>query len=361
MNSQETIIELKTNIITKKLLVTTTIKPLICVKLKNNKIRMKNLFKSIAALALVATIFTSCSKDGDSTTTDPGAPTLTVTVPTSDLNLRFNDVFTTKFNASPATGAKFKSLLVTRTNLTSNISFKLYGDSSTIADSASISRTVNDSILPENANVNDVIAYTIIITDDKGKTATKTFNVTVKDLYSTGQFTIGAPQSTTTEIKFFGLNESAPKSILLYKAGIAIAPDMPSKADSAVRARFNSEKVDFAFFFGTANQNALYSPTYDFGAQNGWNTEFTFWAKRNNTTFKATAYTSSQFSATNFNVEQLINEVDFTTGNVNFVKTLIKGQVVAFKTESGAKGLILVENTATDAKSFAQFSIKWKK
>jgi hypothetical protein len=146
---------------------------------------MKNLFKSIAALALVATMFTSCSKDGSDTPTssDPGAPTLTVTAPTSDLNLRFKDVFTTKFSASPASGAKLKSILVTRTNLTSNILRKIYGDSSTIADSSTISRTVNDSISPEDHNVNDVIAYTIIITDNKGKSSSKTYNVTVKDLY----------------------------------------------------------------------------------------------------------------------------------------------------------------------------------
>jgi hypothetical protein len=325
---------------------------------------MKNLIKSIAALSLVATIFTSCSKDEDKVTSDPGAPTLTVTVPTADLNLRFNDVYTTKFNASPAAGAKFKSILITRTNLTSNIIRKIYGDSSTIADSSTISRTVNDSILPENANVSDVFAYTIIITDDKGKTATKTINVTVKDLYSTGQFTLGAQSNSNTgiqEFKFFGLNENAPNSILLYKAGTPIAPDMPSKADSALRARYNSSNIDMGIYYGTANLNTIFSPSLTGNDVAPWATELGFWAKRNITTFKATAFTSSQFSAANFNVEQLINEVDFTTGNVSFVKTLVKGQVVAFKTESGAKGLILVENTATDAKSFAQFSIKWKK
>lgn len=325
---------------------------------------MKNLTKSIAALALVATIFTSCSKDEDKVTSDPGAPTLTVTVPTADLNLRFNDVFTTKFNASPASGAKFKSLLVTKTNLTSNITRKIYGDSSTIADSSTISRTVNDSILPENANVNDVIAYTIIITDDKGKTATKTYNVTVKDLYSTGQFTLGAQSNSNTgiqEFKFFGLNEKAPNSIVLFKAGVPIPPDMPSKEDSAQRARFNSSSIDMGTYFGSANANTIFSPSLTGNDVSPWATELGTWGKRNNTTFKTTAFTSSQFSSDNFSVEKLINEIDFTTGNVSFVKTLVKGQVVAFKTESGAKGLVLIENTATDAKSFVQLSIKWKK
>lgn len=324
---------------------------------------MKNLFKSIAALTLVATIFTSCSKDGSGTTnsSDPGAPTLTVTAPTSDLNLRFKDVFTAKFSASPASGAKLKSILVTRTNLTSNILRKIYGDSSTIADSSTISRTVNDSISPEDHNVNDVIAYTILITDDKGKSSSKTFNVTIKDLYATGQFTIGAPQSTTTEIKFFGLNESAPKSVLLYKAGMPIPPDMPSTADSATRARFNSEKIDFLFFYGTGNGNALYSPTYNFGAGIGWDGELKLWAKKNNTTFKTTGLTSSQFSSDNSNVEKLINEIDFTKDTVNFIKNFTRGNVIAFKTENGAKGLLVVDAAATDAKSYAQFSVKWKK
>lgn len=336
-----------------------------------NKIKMKQLFKSIAAIALVATFFTSCSKDSTSTTTtgsgEVGAPTLTLTTPTSESNLRFNDVLTLKFTSSPASGAKLKSVLVTRTNTISSITVPVYGDSTaSLADSATINRTVADTVFTSIGNVGDKLIYTITVTDDKGKSATTTAVLNIKDLYSTGQFIIGAPQSTTTEIKFFGFQENAKNGVQLYKAGVANmgAGEQPSTADSATRARFNSDKIDMAFFFGTTNQNGLYSPTYDFGAGNGWYSEYTFWAKRNNTIFidpLITKITSSQFSATNFNVEQIIDGIDYTKNNLNFVRALDKDNVVAFKTESGAKGLILIVSEATDAKSFATFAVKYKK
>jgi len=328
---------------------------------------MKNLFKSIAALALVATIFTSCSKDGsDTQTVDPGAPSLTVTAPTADLNLRFKDVVTISFTSSPASGAKLKSVLLTRTNLTSNIMVKLYGDSSTIADSSSITKSVSDSVLSTNGNVNDKFAYTVIITDNKGKTATKTINVTVKDLYATGQFTLGAQSNSNKgiqEFKFFGLDENAPNSINLFKAGIPILPDMPTTADSALRARYNSSKIDMGVYYGTANLTTIFSPSLTGTDVAPWSTELGFWTTRNKTYFIRTNIQASLFSGTNFTVEQEIDKLDFTIpANQNeLAKSLIKDNVIGFKTASGAKGLILVATTANGATSFVVLDIKWKK
>jgi hypothetical protein len=330
---------------------------------------MKQFFKSIAALTIIASLFTACSKDPDATTTgtqEPGAPTLTVTAPTGDLTLGFQDLATFKFSSTPASGAKIKSILLTRKNLTSELVNKIYGDSSVnLKDSASINRTFSDTITPAIANVGDKILYTIVVTDDKGKFVSKAYSVTVKDLYVSGQFSVGADANTNNEFRFFGFNSSNPKTVELFKAGVARPPSSyPSAADSATRARFNSSKVDVLFFFGTSVLTALYSPDHIFLPGEGWSTELGFWTKKNTTIFLnplVTDISQSEFADNNFKVEQLIDGLDFTKNNQTSVKNIIKGTVIAFKVESGAKGLILLEQDAADNKSFATFSVKWKK
>ncbi|MFZ4800268.1 MAG: hypothetical protein ACOYMA_22455 [Bacteroidia bacterium] len=336
---------------------------------------MKKIFKTIAAFALVATLSTSCSKDEPTTTTETvvGAPTLTLIAPIADLNLRFNDVATLKFTAAPATGAKFKSILITRKNLSTDLTIKVYGDSTTkLADSLTVTRTFNDSVLNSNGNVGDKFIYTITVTDDKGKSAMKTANLTIKDLYVSGQFTIGAQANTgaTFQNKFFGLNENLLNTVAFFKAGIAVLPTPTTTADSMTRARFfsNSDKIDFLFWFGTSNGASLYSPDYNFNLPSsfGWVTEIGFWTKPlNKTIFKtlgSTLLTQSEFAASNFNVEADIDKIDFnnTATNQNFIQNLQKQQVIAFKTAKG-KGLILVAEVAISNTSFATFDIKWKK
>jgi len=328
---------------------------------------MKQLFKSIAAIVLVATFFASCSKDSTSTTGtgEVGAPTLSLTTPTAESNLKFNDVLTLKFTASAATGAKLKSVLVTRTNTTSSITSSIYGDSTaSVTDSATINRTVADSVLGANGNVGDKFIYTIIVTDNKGKSATTTAVLNIKDLYSTGQFLIGGPSNMTNEIRFISFNENYLNGVKMFKAGLPIPPTQPSTADSATRARFNSDKIDLAFFFGTTNQNGLYSPTYNFGPGNGWSTEFSFWTKRNRTYIYRTALTASLFSGTNFNIEQEIDKLDFTVvppDQKDAAIVLLSGNVVAFKTESGLKGLMLIVQKAADASGVITLEAKYKK
>jgi len=340
---------------------------------------MKQIFKSIAAFALVASISASCSKDETTppTSTEVGAPTLTIVLPTADLNLRFNDIATIKYTAAPATGAKFKSILVTRTNISSGDSVvKIYGDSViSLADSLTVTRTLNDSVLNGIGNVGDKFVYTITVRDDKGKYTSKTVNLTIKDLYTSGQFTIGADQNTTIPIKdrfnFFGLNENAKNTYDGYKAGIATPPNTyPSTADSMTRARFfgNSNKIDFLFWFGTSKGSSLYSPDFDFNSPTtfGWNTEIGFWTKPlNKTIFKnplSVTLSQSEFAASNYNVELAIDAINFNDAatNQNYVNNLLKGKVIAFQTAKG-KGLLLVVETATSNTSYSTFEIKWKK
>jgi hypothetical protein len=330
---------------------------------------MKQLFKSIAAIAIVATFFVSCSKDSTTTTggsSEIGAPTLTITAPTTESNLRFGDVLTINFTASPASGAKLKSVLVSRTNITLNKTEKIYGDSTaSIADSTKITRTVNDSIAPSNGNVGDKFIYTVLVTDNKGKFVSSTLILNIKDLYSTGQFLLGAQGNITPgqESSFFGLNENAPKGLLLYRGGLPIAPDQPSKADSALRARYNSSNIDFGIYYGTANRTTIFSPSLTGTDVAPWATELGTWATRNKTFIYRTNLQASLFSGTNFNLEKEIDKLDFTipANQTELAKVLLNDNVVAFKTASGAKGLILIVTSAADAKSFVVANIKWKK
>ena len=333
---------------------------------------MKQIFKYIAAFALVATLTASCSKDETPpTTTEVGAPTLTIVLPVADLSLRFNDVATIKYTAAPATGAKFKSILITRKNLSSEVTIKVYGDSViSLADSLTITRTLKDSVLSGIGNVGDKFVYTITVRDDKGKYTSKTVNLSIKDLYTSGQFTIGSQANTGVSFlnKFFGLNESAANTIDFFKAGIATPPSSTvSTADSMTRARFygNSNKIDFLMFYG-ANLTGLYSPNYAFGAGQGWATEIGFWlTPLNSTIFKnpvSLNISQSEFAASNYNVELAIDAIDFNdvTTNQSFAYNLQDQKVIAFKTAKG-RGLILVVKSALNNLSFATFEVKWKK
>jgi len=333
---------------------------------------MKQIFKSIAAFVLVASITASCSKvETPPTTTEVGAPTLTIVLPVADLSLRFNDVATIKYTAAPATGAKFKSILITRTNLSSEVTIKVYGDSViSLADSLTITRTLKDSVLNGIGNVGDKFIYTITVRDDKGKYTSKIVNLFIKDLYTSGQFTIGAQANTGATFlnKFFGLNENAANTIDFFKAGVATPPNSnPSTADSMTRARFygNSNKIDFLMFYG-ANLTGLYSPNYAFGAGQGWATEIGFWlTPLNSTIFKnpvSLNISQSEFAASNYNVELAIDAIDFNdvTTNQSFAYNLQDQKVIAFKTAKG-RGLILVVKSALNNTSFATFEVKWKK
>ena len=262
----------------------------------------------------------------------------------------------------------------TRKNLSSDVTVKLYGDSATsLADSLTITRIVIDSVLGGINGigyVGDKFIYSVTITDDKGKFTTKNINLTIKDLYSSGQFTIGAQANTgvTFQNKFFGLNENAAKTIDYFKAGVANpATTTVSTEDSMTRARFygNSNKIDFLMFYG-ANLTGLYSPDYAFGTGQGWATEIGFWlTPLNSTIFKnPVSYNLSQsdFAGSNDKVELAIDAIDFNdvATNQKFVYNLLDQKVIAFKTTKG-RGLILVVKAALNNTSFGTFEVKWKK
>jgi hypothetical protein len=325
---------------------------------------MKNIFKSIAAFAIVATLSASCSKDEAKSAVDTviGAPTLTIVSPTAELNLRYNSIVTIKYTATPASSAKIKSITISRKKSTEVDALQIYGDSSAkLADSTKITREFSDTVLNSVGDVNDKINYIVTITDNNGKSTMKTVILNIKDIYWSRQFTIGANANKTTEDRFFGLDGSLLKTVRLFKAGIAAPPNStPSTADSATRGRFNSSKVDFLFFYGASNFAAVYSPSFDFTGKGAWETELTFWNQKNTTVFASSTITNSDFSSDNNSVELKINALDFTTGSTNFIKNMQAGTAYGFKTASGAKGFIAVVLAPSDNTGFATFEVKWK-
>ncbi len=330
---------------------------------------MKNLFKSIAMLVIAGSLFASCSKDGDSATTSTtsgtvGDPTLTVT-PTAAVSVRFNDTVKISITATPATGAKIKGIAISRVVAT-GISKIVYGDSSStgLGDGA-ITRNFNDIIINTTGNVNDNIIYTIVITDDKGKTASKTVTGQIIGLYNSGQFLLGVPANATNLNRFFGFDGSQPKTVKLFKAGYAKAPEVPSTADSATRARFNADKVDVLYFYNSSGGifHAIYSPSFAFTAGAGWQDEISNWPTglAKGTLLKITSLSQSQFEASDFNVEETIKAIDFTSATTDRIVNLAIGQIIGIKTVDGKRGLLAVIQKSEGATGQITFETKWLK
>lgn len=330
---------------------------------------MKNLFKSIAMLVIAGSLFASCSKDGDSATTSTtsgtvGDPTLTVT-PTAPVSVRFNDTVKISVTATPATGAKIKGIAITRVVAT-GLPKIVYGDSSsTSLGDGAITRNFNDVIINTTGNITDNITYTIVVTDDKGKTASKTVTGQIIGLYSSGQFLLGVPANTTNLNRFFGFDGSESKTVKLFKAGVATAPDVPSAADSATRARFNADKIDVLYFYNSAGSigHAIYAPSYAFASGSGWQSEISNWPTglAKGTLLKVTSLSQSQFEAPDFNVEETIKAIDFTSATTDRIVNLAIGQVVGIKTVDGKRGLLAVVQVSAGATGQITFETKWFK
>lgn len=300
---------------------------------------MKKLVKSMFMLsALTASVlFTSCGDDAKVEDKTYAAPTMRVNdgVRSSSSAATLATV-SLKVEATADTDRKIKKITVTRAvtdQSTSTIIDSTY-------DAASVVRTYEDQIAGNIViNDGDKITYLVKIEDDKGKTASDSLVITIASMATSPQLLLGAPSNTTNDYRFFGVADGFRK----YRAG-ATGIDL---------ARANSSKVDFVFFYSTAGsvQNALYSPDYPFASGEGWNAEISNWPSKNNTLFKATTITSSEFDAlqgSTFLTE--LATIDFSVGTVNKMSNLSVNQVFAFIRKSdGKRGFILVGNPSAGA------------
>lgn len=300
---------------------------------------MKKLFKTMFVLAALSAsmVFTSCGGDddgdGNGGTVESAAPTLTVNDGVTAMNgsLSLDTVFV-KCVVSADTDRKIKKLTVTRA-IAGQSTNTIYDGT---YDAKDVVKTHKDVIAGEvNVDEDDVITYTVKATDDKGKTAEKSFTVTIKTMATSPQILLGGPDNNTNLDRFFGTADGFRK----YTAG-------PGGANAA---RDNSSKVDFLFFYNPSGTvfNAIYSPDYAFAAGSGWNSETTTWPTKNKTLYKLTDINSSVFDAlqgSTFMTE--LNGIDFTTGMLDRLAMLESQKVIAYIKADGKRGLILIVNKA---------------
>jgi hypothetical protein len=328
---------------------------------------MKKLFKTIAMLAIAGSLFTSCSKDDDKTTSTTATagtvqkPSLTLSV-TNEVSLRYGDTIRFSLTTTPVTGTKIKTVLIARG--VGNSPAKNLLTDSTLQSSVEYKRNFEDVIDNTIGNVGDNITYTVTVKDDKGNSETKTVNAKIIGFYKSGQFLLGGPNNPSNEFKFFGLVASAPQTILKLKAGAGSTP--PSAADSASRARYNVGKLDIIYFYNSAGSvgNALYSSDFAFAAGSGWATEVSAWTAKRKTLLRKSQLSLSAFNAPDITVEGTLKalKTDFTVGGatVDRIANLAIGDVVEFKTADGKVGLVgIIQVSSNELTGQLTLEVKW--
>jgi hypothetical protein len=292
---------------------------------------MKKLFKSMFMLAVVSSslLLSSCGDDTEDPTTEPKAPTVTLNGGATAAFASLS-VDTIKLNvlAQADTDLKIKKVTITRAitgQSTKTIFDKTYNARDVIENAYDL--IAGDVIIDDG----DIITYSVTVTDNKDKTGTASYKVTIASMAASGQILLGAPGNTTNEYRFFGVSDNFRR----YRAGAA----------GADLAKDNTGKIDFLFFYNSAGSvgNAMYSPDYAFGAGSGWNAETTTWPSKNKTKFKVADITSAAFDAlTGSQFITEINLIDFSAGSLDRIPNLAANTVLAFQKSDGKRGLIKV-------------------
>lgn len=299
---------------------------------------MKKLFKTMFMMVALtgSMLFVSCgddTDDGSGSGTESKAPTLTLNNgATSTTTSVAEDTIWLNVVASADTDRKIKKVTITRAisgQSTNTIVDKTHDGKDLVLNHADLIAGVLV------INEGDKITYTVTVTDDKDKTATANYEVTIASMATSGQILLGTPGNTSNEYKFFGTAENFRR----YRPG----------STGADLAKDNSAKVDFLYFYSTDGSvgNALYSPSHPFGAGSGWNAELATWPTKNVTLLKQTDITSAAFDA--LTGSQFLTElelIDFSTGTVTRLANLSAPYVLAYKKADGKRGLIKVVNTA---------------
>jgi len=298
---------------------------------------MKKLIKSMFMLTALSTalLMTSCGDDAKTPDPESAAPTVTLNndVKTGFISLSTDSV-TLSIVASADVDRKIKKITITRAvsgQATATLSDKAY-------DAKDVVASYFDVVGAININEEDKITYAVTVKDDKDKSTTKTYELTVASMATSIQILLGAPSNTTNEYRFYGVADNFRR----YRAG-ATGVDL---------ARNNSAKIDFVYFYNVAGSvgNAIYSPDFAFPTGSGWNAEIANWLTKNKTIYKVADITPAAFNALNstqFLTE--IDNIDFTLGGLDRIANLPSNTVIAYKASNGKRGLILVVAAAVSA------------
>lgn len=282
---------------------------------------------------LAGTIFTSCKKAEDALTTSK-SPTVIINKDVASVEMSANvDTIFVKMVATADTDRKITKLTLTRT---------FNGDSTTklmetTYNQSTVDFTYEDLVKADGLPLtdNDKLKYTVVATDDKGNTATASFEVKFNSVSVSGQIVLGTPGNTSNLFKFFGV----ANNFMRYSAG-----------GDAGTAKANSDKIDFLYFYNSAGAvgNGLYSPDHAFVAGTGWASEVSTWPTRNTTLFLTTDLNLSAFDA--LAGTQMITELDNLTwtSGTSKINNLEAGNVIAYKKNDGKRGFIYIAQKAID-------------
>ncbi|MFA9213491.1 MAG: hypothetical protein ACEQSR_06545 [Candidatus Methylacidiphilales bacterium] len=295
---------------------------------------MKKTIKSlfVAGFAIALTV-TSCKKDETTTTTPTGtSPTVSITDSTGTNKVDTNNFFVfsyMKIAVTPASGTTIDSM-----KLEIAIDGQTLGNSPFSATDSSQKKGFTESInVAEIINligetVTSKITFTATAKDNKGLTGTSTITYNIvndKAVIVSKEIELGAQTNTAIPYKFLGITNS----FATYTSG------------ETGTARLNSGNIDFVYYYGDGDKNAFAAPNNMDGAKIVWNAEINTWARQNATKFKTTSVTATQFDniASTTKVDDLFASETFTTGTTEKVTSIAVGNVYAFQTASGVKGL----------------------
>ncbi|MES2380708.1 MAG: hypothetical protein V4538_06690 [Bacteroidota bacterium] len=294
---------------------------------------MKKTIKTLIIAAFATTLVVSSCKKDEGTTTDTGTgPTISLTDDLGTGTLDTTNFFAIpiiKINVNPAAGTSLDSSKVELKVGSTIVGFGSYDivDSSRrggFIDSIPVSLIVSGLTLP----INSTFTLTATFKDTKGKTTSASISYTIvhdNKVMVSNEIELGAQNNTNIEYKFLGLADN----FKTYTPG------------STGTARFNSDKIDFVYYYGTVDENAFAAPFNANGAKVIWGTEINTWSRQNNTKFKTTTLTAADFDniKNGTKVEDAFINTDFTSGSTDKVTNLSVGSVYAFKTAMGVVGL----------------------
>jgi len=256
-----------------------------------------------------ATIFTGCSKDEDPVTGSPsidfkGGATYTF----ENVTITTNDQIVVGILAAMHPDTK-KPL----TNFKLTIGSDVLVDSTFNANSFDADYTINfEEVGTATLNAR--------ITDESGSYDEISFDIIVE---------VAAVNVTkNTNIEMGSFND--PKGSF-YSTGNATVY-------TVAQAKLNQAAVDFIFFKGVTNLNAIAAP--DDSEVNTISTyQLADWTVKNQTRFNATTMTAAEFDA--IGNTYVFPEFNATTA-ASLAKNLVNGQVLYFKTQAGKHGYIKV-------------------
>ncbi|WP_258099346.1 hypothetical protein [Marinoscillum pacificum] len=293
---------------------------------------MKNLLKSSFILLAVAsmTFLASC---GDEEEPAPDGPTVSVSVEvngtdaTSPFDVEVGDELT--FNASTTTAGGFNVIRIylstdggTSSSAIGEASrTDLSLDEGTIAADVTLSFTI-----PDNFEPGDELTFEVEVVDDLNQIATTTVeaNVISPEARSYTAVLLSVPSGNFENENFFSVASG----------------EIYSRSEVNSTSEAISPTIDFGYYYGVNEKASIASP--EGFKSTVFSDQVSGWGTTNATVLKTTTIGSSEFLEVSTFAE-IEAEFDAGTADDNgIINGLEVGDVLAFETVGGVKGLILV-------------------